>query len=298
MVPAQPVPPLDVPLDYAPAAPLRRRRRRAALLLLLVIAITLGFWRGPWLWKRAWTAYVTRQACTFTAPADSIVYEDGPSTSRPLLRLFRTRTPAPVPARTAPDPPVVSRLGGVVADPRGFTLFNRRGPEPLTFLHERSTPQGQRLLVALRITGLTYYRSDGGTLACTYDAILFRPNGPDPPTQVSLLRGGVHIPKVAETDADRPSILTPDPSAPEDPGTIRVYFGAPDAADVSSFTVPYGVNGRRKHWRFRVSGTGIHLDEQVPAAEAVAGPSSRTTSPSAAPTPASNPARRSTSTRW
>lgn len=265
------LPPPDVPLDYAPGDPVRRRRRRRGVivLVLLLAAIALGYWRGPALWQRGWTAYVTRQAARYTAPGDTVIYADEPAGMRPLLANpppagTYVSAAAPSPARFAPDPPVLARLARLVTVRGMFQLFAGRGPspEPLAFLHERQRPGGKRVIVAVRIDHVTYYPSDGGTLACGFSALQLQPNGSLPPTPSSLVRawGGVRLGSSADPDA--PSVLTPDPAAPPTPGPVRVYFGAPDPADASSFTVPYEVNGKRKHWRFRLTADGIDLDEQ------------------------------------
>lgn len=258
------------PLEYAPGEPARRRRRarRIAGAVLFVIVAGLGIWFGPRLWRRGFNYYAVRQACNFSAPDGTVVYQDAPGTGRPLVANGGLKIPiagtSPAGSRAAPDPAAFNRLATVAA-PGHISPFAPRGPgpSPLVFLHKRTTPDGRNLLVAVRVTGLTYYPWDGGMLACTYNLLLLHPSEWHPPTGVAMIRawGGVHIPTAAEVNAD----WTPppaDPAAPAEPGPIRVSFGAPDPNDPSAFTVPYEVNGRRRHWRFRLTNLGATLDEQ------------------------------------
>lgn len=177
----------------------------------------------------------------------------------------RPQTAATSVAHAAGDPPLLGRLAGVAADPRIFGMFAPRGstPEPLVFLHERRTPRRQRMLVAVRLSGLTYYPNNNGTLACTYRALLIHPNGSHPPTLISLTSawGGVHLPTADELNS-AVAPPAPDPAAPTTPRTVRVFFGVPDPADPSAFTVPYEVNGQTKRWQFRLTEKGLHLEDQ------------------------------------
>ena len=268
----------DVSLEYAPGAPVRRRRRvrRRVVAVLVLAAVALAVWRGPPVWKRVWVAYVVNRACDYTAPSGRVVYHEGPSTARPLTVHGPVGDPArpgerQPPATTttaalaAADPPAFTRLAGV-GDPGYFSLFGPRGPgpAPLIFLHERATPEGRPVLIAVRLTGLTYYRIDGGTLACSYTAMLLHPNSRGyRPSGISLIRawGGVHVPTAAEINADW-APPPPDAAAPAVPGDIRVFFGAPDPTDPCAFVVPHEVNGRRKQWRFRITNWSVDVDEQ------------------------------------
>jgi hypothetical protein len=266
-----PAPPTaDVALDYAPSDTLRRRRRvrRVVLSLILLALAAVGFWYGPTAWRRARNFYAVRYACGYAAPADTVVYSEGPGTARPLLANppagggggGATRPAATV----APDPAAFTRLAAV-ADAGYLRLFAPRGPVPgpLVFLHERTAPDGRRLLVAVRLSGLTYYPWDGGTLACGYDVLLLRPTDWQSPGGVAIVRGwgGVHIPSANEA-GPKWSPSRPDPGTPAAAGEVRVYFGAADGSDASAFTVPYEINGRRKAWHFRLTAQGLSLDEQ------------------------------------
>jgi hypothetical protein len=249
----------DVSLEYAPGAPVRRRRRvrRRLLAGLLLAAVGLGVWQGPTLWRRAWTGYVTRQACEFEAAPGLVVYHDRPWASRPLIPEAGVNDVAG-PLTMAPDPPVVARLAGVSADPRIFSLFAHSPalPGPLAFLHERTTPEGRRVIVAIRLRGLTWY-PETGLLALSYSGLEMHPNGSRPPTLTTLSRawGGV--------DVSDPAALPANRTETANPGPIKVYFGSPDPGDDSAFTIPYEVGGRKGTWRFRVSERGIELEDQT-----------------------------------
>jgi hypothetical protein len=263
--------PKDVRLDYAPlyAARRRRRLRRVVLGVGLVGLIVAGVWFGPAVWRGARVMYAVRYAMGYDAPAGTVVYRDDPITWRPLLaNLPAPSLPAASPATWAADPAPFTRLAAV-SDPGYVTMFSRGGsglsPGPLVFLHERTTPKGERLLVTVRLTGVTYYPWDGGTLACSYSALLLRTAEWRPPTGKALIRawGGVHIPTASEANDWSPT--KPDPGTPATPGEVRVFFGSADTADASRFTVPYEVNGKAKQWRFRLKDDGLELEEQKPA---------------------------------
>jgi hypothetical protein len=263
--------PSDLALDYAPRDTLRRRRRvrRVAVTLALLAVVVLGFWYGPTAWRRAKNFYAVRYACGYAAPADTVVYRDDPTTARPLLANPGAQGSGLPTA--APDPPAFVRLAAV-SDAGYVRMFaaggsGRAGPGPLVFLHERSTRDGHRYLVAVRVTGLTYYPKDGGTLACSYTALLLQPSDWYSPRGVSLTRawGGVHIPS-GEEAGPRWSPSRPDPGTPAAPGAVRVFFGAADTSDPSAFTVPYEVHGRGKAWRFRLTEQGVRIEDQPKAA--------------------------------
>jgi len=252
--------PIDVALEYAPGAPVRRRRRRrrAVGLVLTFVLTGLAVWQGPTLWRRAWTAYVTRQACAYEAAPGTVVYADRPSGPRPLIPTAGVDD-VTGPVTMAPDPPVVARLVAVSADPRYFSLFanNASTPGPLAFLHERTTPEGRRVIVAIRVRGLTWY-PESGLLALSYSGLEMHPNGSRPPTVISLSRawGGVDVSDPANLPANRTQTTNP--------GPIKIYFGSPDPADDSAFTIPYEVGGRKGAWRYRVRERGIELEDQAP----------------------------------
>jgi hypothetical protein len=224
---------------------------------MVFVVACLAAWQGPTLWRRAWTAFVTRQACRYEAAPGSVVYADRPSGPRPLIPSAAVADVAG-PVTMAPDPPVVARLAAVSADPRYFSMFanNASAPGPLAFLHERTLPEGRRVLVAIRLRGLTYY-PESGLLAVSYSGLEMHPNGSRPPTLVSLSRawGGV--------DVSDPALLPANRSQPPNPGPIKIYFGSPDPNDGSKFTIPYEVGGRKGTWRFRVGEKGIELEDQA-----------------------------------
>jgi hypothetical protein len=250
----------DVALQYAPGAPVRRRRRRRRVLALaLVSALScLAFWQGPTLWRRAWTAHVTRQACEFEAAPGTAVYADRPSGPRPLIPEAGVDD-VTGPVTVAHDPAVVARLVGISADPRIFSMFAHAPstPGPLAFLHERTLPEGRRVLVAIRLRGLTWYPERGGLLALSYSGLEMHPNGSRPPTLITLSRawGGVNVSDPAALPANR--------TGTANPGPIKIYFGSPDPNDDSAFTIPYEVGGGKGTWRFRVSERGIELEDQA-----------------------------------
>ena len=258
----------DVQLEYAPGEALRRSRRvrriAGAIVLLVLAALSIRY--GPRMWWQARMMHAVWQARHYVAPPDQVVYADGPSTARTLVTWQLSSSAATAPAgldQVAADPVSWSRLAPFL--PGYGTLFTPRGsrPEPLLFLHEMRTPSGKPLIVATRLSGVTYYPVDGGTLACTYSHVLVQPNGWKPPAGAQMGRawGGVDV-SWAAASLHRANGPAPT-DGPADPGPIKVLVGAPDPASASGFVVPYEVNGTRKRWRFHLTDAGLDLEEQV-----------------------------------
>lgn len=261
----------EVQLEYAPGEAARRHRRvrRIAGAVVLLVLVALGIWFGPGLWWRARMMHAVWQARRYVAPAEQVVYANAPGTIGPFTTWAGSSATTTKPAagpRVAADPTAWSRLAGF--EPGYNALFAPRGarPEPLVFLHERRAPNGTTLIVAVRISGVTYYPVDGGTLACSYGHVLLQPNGWNAPTGVAMGRawGGVHLDSAAASLQRSGDNTSGD--GPAQPGAVRVFFGAPEPTNPSEFTVPYEVNGTRKQWRFRLTDRGLDLDEQASGA--------------------------------
>lgn len=262
--------PSDVRLDYAPGEQARRRRivRRIVFGLTGLVVISLGVAFGPAGYRWVRMQSIVRAAATHTFPANFDVYEDDPSPNGipPGANTKRgLGTLRPTTALHA-DPRELADLLSVTDGGAG-PLFGGTGWQwaPLFFLGERTAPGGQRWLVAARLTGVTYYPHDGGTLAMSYRYLILQRDGWRRPKRHALGQawGGVHIPTSEESSRGIEGVLKVDLQAPKEPGRIRVFAGQADAKDSSSFTVAYEVNGRTKHFRFRVTDEGdLKLEEQ------------------------------------
>jgi len=263
--------PSDVRLDYAPGEQVRRRKlvRRVVFAVLALIVISLGVAFGPAGYRWVRMQSIVRAAANHTFPANFDVYEDdpspngippGPNTQRGLGTLRPTTA-------LHPDPVELADLLSVTDGGSGFSMFAGTGWQgaPLFFLGERTAPGGKRWLVAARLTGVTYYPHDGGTLATGYRYLIIERDGWRRPKRHSLGQawGGVHIPTSEESGRGVEGVLKKDPAAPKEPGRIRVFAGRADPNDGAAFTVPYEVNGRTKQFRFRVTDEGdLKLEEQ------------------------------------
>ena len=262
----------EVRLEYAPGEAVRRSRRarQIAGAIVLVVLVALGIRFGPGLWWRARMMYAVREARRYVAPPGQVVYADGTGMARPFVTWSGSSTAATTmtaaSAQVAGDPTAWSRVSAFAAAYNA--LFTPRGarPEPLVFLHERRAPNGTTLIVAVRLSGVTYYPVDGGTLACTYSHVLLQPNGWNAPTGVAMGRawGGVHFDSAVASLQRSDGNTSGD--GPAQPGAVRVFFGAPEPTHPSEFTVPYEVNGTRRAWRFRLTDGGLELDEQASGA--------------------------------
>src|SRR5687767_5978251 len=140
----------NCPLDYAPAPRWRRRRRpwQRGIGILFLIAIGFAIWHlGPAAWNTARMLYWQRQALTYTAPPDQVVYEEEPQSAKTLLAGsggYAPFTPGySITAAAVHVPSCVGKLSGVIlpASPiTGATLF----------LHEMKTPDGRPHLVLVQ----------------------------------------------------------------------------------------------------------------------------------------------------
>lgn len=271
--------PLSLPddrLDYAPAPPLHRRKRTvriASIAAAIILAGSAVAW-GPSLYRRAVMMNVVRLSERYALPAGTVVVDDDPAAIVPAVKQPRgpVLSPLPVTALALPDPPLLNRLANVCdGGPGYFTLFARRGkgPEPLLFLHELRTPGGKPRIVAVRLTGLTYYPAGGGILALSYNWVIVEPRGwrPPKPQQTGRAWGGVHIPTSEESARGDHGVLERHPSGPVEPGRVRVFAGRADPGDRSAIDVPYEVNGIPRIFRFQLQDKGndvdLRLQEQV-----------------------------------
>src|SRR5258706_821592 len=70
-------------LDYAPPLPWRRRKNIRRWAVVLLLALGALAW-APALWNRVRVLWWQRQCLAHVAPADQVVYDDGPAVP-PLL---------------------------------------------------------------------------------------------------------------------------------------------------------------------------------------------------------------------
>lgn len=201
-------------LDYAPkptglrGARARRWMHVAGGLLLLAVVL----WLTPRAVHRLRVTYWQKQCMTYTAPADQVVHETDPIEVARLL---------------APPTPYLGSIatGQAFLIPAAYRNLVMSQSVGTAFLHERTSPQGERRLVAIDLftTGIVPNNVMG------FNATSFDPSRAvrGPRALLTLTRGdGVTV-----------------TAQPGD--SFRVFAGQPDQNDPSHFTIDYEHNGTR-----------------------------------------------------
>ena len=224
-------------LDYGLAPPQRRKRLvRGALVLAGLVLIAAGWQWGSVAWNRLPILYWQRQCLRYTATPDQVVYEEYPSQVPRLLSegyvrytLMRGGKPDPTPATTfaaaAPFPRCWSRLTALVP-PK--SALPGSGSGAILFLHERTSPRGNRRLVCLRYFPETYS-------FCTQfiEAYNVEENIVTPGTLTSLPQTALHPRSVDVTSG-----------FPRHPPLVRIFAGQPDPNNPARFTIRYQMWGQ------------------------------------------------------
>ena len=134
-------------LDYSPPPPLRRRRwvvRLAVVLAVLIALVVAGLWYGPSV-KRRWDALAEqRPFLNYTIPAGTVI-QDQPAdaTQDSVLAAWMKRRPST---------PTEMRWHAYSYNVMG-TMAQGNG---LMFLHERTSPGGNRRIVAVNYSGSVF----------------------------------------------------------------------------------------------------------------------------------------------
>jgi hypothetical protein len=305
-MPHTPETPVAKSLEYDRGAEGRASVRRYRLLLGLTLfntVLLLGLVAGPYLlpfarekwqqWQAARAQEQMRreiaafeQKCAAHAPSpQTVVYEEDPAEAAKLLatpggayeRVLNTLMdlPAYQPPVRAVVPDYVEGFGSLAAPGGGGGLFGggRLWSAPcLLFMHERTTPGGQKLLVEVWLNpwyqiGSHGEQTDAGSvtvLGMTKRRRLIArawsvPPAPAQPQQVHewltlLALPDADVPELARVPAAeraRPSSADDgDAAATTQPvpinygNRLRFYAGQPDPADPSHFTIAYQFDGK------------------------------------------------------
>ena len=224
-------------LSYAPRLPWHRRRssRRVAALIASLL-VTAAAWRwGPTGWRHVRLLYWQRQCLAYVAPADQVVLDDDPIVAAALLKREGYRNLA-----GAGSPPVAGFVPRCWAEAMRATTGPPAGS--VLFLHERTSPGGQRRLVILQLPG-------SGTPPLTGSGI---PALIEPATLTAAPK--FHNAVIsADVDVSWPDLPR---------RSTRLFAGQADPADASHFVIRFqtgGLGGTIDGWledndrlRFRV----------------------------------------------
>jgi hypothetical protein len=215
--------------DYAPPEPVRWQRFWPYPVTLIAI-IVLVAWVIPWGNRMVarWQGLKHQERCmAYRAPADQIVYDNDPAEAQRLVALGGGYDWAAAPNALPAASPAVH-----------VPEFWRRHPQPLgqaghalVFLHERTSPGGNRRLVFIELVHEGY--AGGSAMIHFSSGIMERETMRRKRTKVTGQRSAFH------------GYV----SAPE---RFRVFAGQPDAADKSHFTFDYEIEymGNRQRGTF------------------------------------------------
>ena len=197
--------------DYAPPAP--RFHRLWIIPVTIVPLVVLVAWVVPLAKRTAARWQLLRQqarALAYRAPADQVVYESDPAEAAKLLSLGGGYE-----RWNAPESPAFH----IPQFWRGHRQPLGQSGHALVFLHERTSPGGNRRLVVVELGHLSYQR---------FADILFLP---------SVIELGTigREPKYISAHGGTFSAYV---SASE---RLRVFAGQPDPADKSHFTFDYEI---------------------------------------------------------
>jgi hypothetical protein len=235
-MPAPPAPP--APLEYGLSPPRRRRHIVQALVAVALLIIAYGGYRwGGYIWSQAAILNAQRQCLRYTAPPDRVVYEENPPevtrllarggdyVRYPLNRAHPFDTPRKSSAATATFPACWSRFTQLVSlkNPRPGQAFGA-----VLFLHERSTPSGQRRLVCIRHFPETHSFTPQFIDEYNIEQAVFTPG-----TWAS-----------SPSQALFPTVINVISSFPDRPPNVRIYAGQIDPNDDSRFTIRYEMWGQ------------------------------------------------------
>ena len=206
-------------IEYAPPPPRHRRwLRRWLLPAILLATLVSAYWWGPPFAYRLKLAYYERQCGSYVPPPDTIVYTASHNDAKRLAATSAGYQPGPANEQSVfLVPPAWSKFYGLLSPP-GFRSMGT------AFLHERRTPRGRTLLVAVDYLGDTFQESDLLPLNVSeFQVRAFEPGGP------------FSLP--VEVQTDRFPILLPTSSGLQ--GPLRLRAGQPDPNDATHFTIAW-----------------------------------------------------------
>jgi hypothetical protein len=227
------------PLTYGLAAPGGRRRIIRSLLVIAALVLGYSAWRwGPAAWQETQIRYYQRQLLTYNSPADQVVYEEDPAEAAKLLAKpsefapFRwdmwappeAKMPGPAASRIVPHYQTFEELNGRRMAVPGGTAY-----ETILFLHERTTPKGERRLVKVTLIAAPF----------SFWAHVIEGDRYQSHTWTHAYRGRVGVVEPFDT-RPRHIVKSPDPNPPN----LHIYAGQIDPKDASHFTIRYQAWGQ------------------------------------------------------
>jgi hypothetical protein len=224
-------------LEYGLAPP-RRRKRVIRLLMVgvsLLIAVAAWQWGGI-VWNQLPILFWQRQCMRYSASPDQVVYEEDPGEVQKLLargyvryKLSRGALPDPTPVKSfaaaAELPTCWKRLTEMVP-PRNPQQAVTSGA--ILFLHERTSPRGNRRLVCVRYYAETYSFTPRFIEGYNTDENVITPG-----TWSTLPTWTAH-----------PMMIDVLSSFPRHPPRVRMFAGQADPDDPAHFTIRYQMWGK------------------------------------------------------
>jgi hypothetical protein len=206
-------------IEYAPPLPRHRRWvRRGFLPLLAAAALVSAYWWGPPFWFRLQLAHAERQCRSYIAAPAAIAYTEDPEDVKRLAAIPAGYRPGPAGEGSMfLVPPAWSKFYGLLSPPG----FQSRGT---VFLHERRTPAGRRLLVAIDYLGDDFLHAENHWI----DVSEFQ-------VRAFELGGPFSLPVEVQSDQVTRELYTPDGRRE----TLRLYAGQPDPNDPTHFTITW-----------------------------------------------------------
>ncbi len=225
-------------LEYAPIGPPRRQWIARAVAMSAGLAVAVAGWRyGPAAWRQGWVLYWQHRCMTYAAPAEQVVYDEGPTaTGRVAAGAAVWYAASPRPAGLAvqamasarrPPPPAAA-----VASADCWRQFGTLAPAwpwpdgAALFCHELRSVAGVRRLVIVQHvpTGNVERFVPGLDVQVT----VYQP--------ATLLR-----PPLTSAVAVNYSGMVPYSRRPQ---ALIIYAGQADPADPAHFTVRYQMWGQ------------------------------------------------------
>jgi len=225
-------------LDYAQAPRARRKILRRAPIVLLIVAAGIATWRfAPAAMRQVQLLSRERKCLNYSASTDQVIYEEDPIKAAELM--IGNTEYAMYPINREPPPfecPVFTNAAAHVPacwrEYQSITMIgmiqaaSRYGT--IAFLHERTSPSGNRRLVCIR------YFADPSTFVAeplagfNYDAAVITPA-----TLIKQPQAAIQTYFI--------DVLS---SWPKHPPRMRMYAGQIDPNDASHFTIRYEMWGQ------------------------------------------------------
>jgi hypothetical protein len=199
-------------LDYATPLPWRRRKMVRRWLVAVLVVLSAVVW-APGFWNRVQVLWWQRQCLAYVAPADQVVYDDGPAALQLLSGAGMTRSRTVGSSRTMVAARTVKCWDGL----KQFVPTGKSGA--LLYLHRGRNASGAERLIVVEFNYRHYYQLD-------FDCWDLSPA--NPVTALGLRSNADTFPMPFDA-GDKP---------------LRFYAGQPDPNDPTRFTIRYDLDGK------------------------------------------------------